>query len=82
MGARSAQRSQAASQQEAAQNAQIADLQAQPAAPVPQQAAPAVAAAPAEPDDAAEIQKYAALKEQGLISEEEFTAKKKQILGI
>ena len=29
-----------------------------------------------------EIQKYAALKEQGLITEEEFEAKKKQILGI
>ncbi len=38
--------------------------------------------APAEPDPAAEIQKYAALKGQGLITEEEFAAKKKQILGI
>ncbi len=37
---------------------------------------------PAELDDAAEIQKYAALKGQGLITEEEFEAKKKQILGI
>jgi Short C-terminal domain len=82
MGAKSAQRSQAAAQQEAAQNAQISELQAQQAAPAPQQVAPAAPAAPAEPDDAAEIQKYAALKEQGLISEEEFTAKKKQILGI
>ena len=79
MGAKSAQRSQAASQQEAAQNAQIADLQAQQAAAAPQQAAPA---APAELDDAAQIQKYAALKGQGLITEEEFQAKKKQILGI
>jgi hypothetical protein len=82
MGAKSAQRSQAAAQQEAAQNAQIAELQAQQPAPVPQQVVAAAPAAPAEPDDAAEIQKYAALKEQGLISEEEFTAKKKQILGI
>ena len=73
MGAKSAQRS----QQEADQNAQIAELQAQPAAPAP-------AAAPASPadDDAAQIQKYAALKGQGLITEEEFEAKKKQILGI
>jgi len=46
-----------------------------------QQAAPA-AAAPAELDEAAEIQKYAALMGQGLITEEEFEAKKKQILGI
>ena len=75
MGAKSAQKSQAAAQQEADQNAQIAALQAQPA--------PAVApAAPAEPDPAVEIQKYAAMKEQGLITEEEFAAKKKQILGI
>ncbi|HEY4620703.1 MAG TPA: SHOCT domain-containing protein [Gaiellaceae bacterium] len=75
MGAKSAQKSQAAGQQEAAQNAQIAELQAQ------QTAAPAPAAPP-ELDDAAEIQKYAALKGQGLITEEEFEAKKKQILGI
>jgi putative oligomerization/nucleic acid binding protein len=75
MGAKSAQRSQAAAQQEAAQNAQIAQLQAQ-------QPAAAAPAAPAELDDAEQIQKYAALKEQGLINEEEFEAKKKQILGI
>ncbi|MGO9754211.1 MAG: SHOCT domain-containing protein [Solirubrobacteraceae bacterium] len=78
MGTASAQRSQAAAEQEAAQNAQIADLQAQ------QQDAPpaAPAAAPAELDDVALIQKYAALKGQGLITEEEFEAKKRQILGI
>jgi len=78
MGAKSAQKGQAAAQQEAAQNAQIAELQAQQAAA----AAPAAPAAPAPPDDAAEIQKYAAMKEQGLLTEEEFQAKKKQILGI
>ena len=82
MGAKSAQKSQAEAQQEAAQNAQIADLQAQQAAPAPQPVAPAAPAAPAEPDAAAEIQKYAALKGQGLITEEEFAAKKAQILGI
>jgi hypothetical protein len=78
MGAKSAQKG----QQEAAQNQQIAELQAQQAAaaaPPPVAAAPA---APAEADPAAEIQKYAALKDQGLITEEEFTAKKKSILGI
>ena len=75
MGAKSAQRSQAAAQQEGAQNAQIAELQTQ-------QPAAAAPAAPAELDDAAQIQKYAALKGQGLITEEEFEAKKKQILGI
>jgi hemolysin activation/secretion protein len=75
MGAKSAQRSQAAAQQEADQNAQIADLQAQQPAAAPPPASPA-------DDDAAQIQKYAALKGQGLITEEEFEAKKKQILGI
>ena len=79
MGAKSAQKSQAAAQQEAAQNAQIADLQAQQAAP---QAVAVAPVAPAEPDTAAEIQKYATLKEQGLITDDEFAAKKKQILGI
>ena len=79
MGAKSAQKSQAAAQQEAEQNAQIAELQAQQPAAAPQQPVPA---APAEPDVAAEIQKYAALKDQGMLTEEEFAAKKKQILGI
>ena len=65
MGAKSAQRSQAAAQQEAAQNAQIADIQAQQGAAAAVAAAPA---APAESDDAAEIQKYAALKEQGMLT--------------
>ncbi len=78
MGAKSAQKSQAAAQQEAAQNAQIAELQAQQAP----QAGAVAPAAPAEPDTAAEIQKYAALKDQGLLTDDEFAAKKKQILGI
>ena len=49
------------------------------AAPAP--AAPAQAA-PAQQDDMAEIQQLAAMKEQGILTEEEFQAKKKQILGI
>lgn len=40
------------------------------------------AAAPAEPDYAAELEKLAQLKNQGILSDEEFEAKKKQILGI
>ena len=78
MGAKSAQKG----QQEAAQNQQIADLQAQQAAAAAQPPVAAPVAAPAAPDPAAEIQKYAALKDQGLITEEEFAAKKKAILGI
>ena len=46
------------------------------------QEAAAVAAQPAEPDYAAELEKLAQLKAQGIISDEEFEAKKKQILGI
>jgi hypothetical protein len=48
-------------------------------------AAPATAPAPAAPaqqGEMAEIQKLAQMKEQGILTEEEFTAKKKQILGI
>ena len=56
----------------------MADQQApQQAAPAP---APAAAAAP--PDDMAQIQQLATMKDQGLLTEEEFEAKKKQILGI
>jgi membrane protease subunit (stomatin/prohibitin family) len=39
-------------------------------------------AAPAEPDYAAELEQLAQLKTQGIITEDEFEAKKKQILGI
>ena len=45
-----------------------------PAAPAP--------AAPAQPDYAEELQKLAELKAAGVINDEEFEAKKKQILGI
>lgn len=49
-----------------------------------QTAAPLQAAAPAAPatDPVAEIQKYKALLDSGVITEEEFTAKKRQLLGI
>ena len=47
-----------------------------------QAAAPPPAAAPAEPDYMAELQQLAQLKEQGIVSEEEFEAKKKQLLGL
>jgi hypothetical protein len=49
----------------------------------PQQAAPPPAPpAAAPPDDMAQIQQLATMKDQGLLTEEEFQAKKKQILGI
>jgi hypothetical protein len=49
---------------------------AMPAAP------PAAAPAGGEDESLAEIQKLAQLKEQGILTDEEFAAKKKQILGI
>jgi len=46
---------------------------------------PAEAAAPqaaAEPDYTAELEKLAKLRDEGVISAEDFEAKKKQLLGI
>ena len=63
-----------AAQDQAAYDEQMAAQQA--AAP---QAAPAE---PAAPDYAAELEQLAQLKAQGILTEEEFEAKKKQILGI
>jgi hypothetical protein len=47
-----------------------------------EQGAQEAAAAPAEDDAAQQIRELAALKDQGLLTEDEFAAKKKQILGI
>ncbi|HKX48681.1 MAG TPA: SHOCT domain-containing protein [Gaiellaceae bacterium] len=63
-----------AAQDQAAYDEQMAAQQAAAA-----QAAPA---APAAPDYAAELEQLAQLKAQGILTEEEFEAKKKQILGI
>jgi Short C-terminal domain len=43
---------------------------------------PQASAAPAEPDYTAELEKLAKLRDDGVISGEDFEAKKKQILGI
>jgi hypothetical protein len=43
---------------------------------------PAPEPAPAAPDYAAELQKLASLRDQGIIDDAEFEAKKKQILGL
>jgi hypothetical protein len=48
----------------------------------PQQEAQAYAPQAAEPDYASELEQLAQLKTQGIITEDEFEAKKKQILGI
>ena len=47
----------------------------------PPQAAPAPAA-PAEPDYVAELQQLAQLRDSGVITAEDFEAKKKQLLGV
>jgi hypothetical protein len=65
-------------QKYAAQDAQAyADQQQQYAA-----AAPAAPAAPAEPEYMAELSRLAQLRDQGILTAEEFEAKKKQILGL
>ena len=56
------------------QDAYEQDLMAQQAAAAAQQ--------PATPDYTAELSQLAQLKAQGIITEEEFEAKKRQILGI
>jgi hypothetical protein len=62
-----------AAQDQAAYDQQMAAQQA---------AAPPPPAAPAGPDYMGELEQLAQLRNQGIISPEEFEAKKKQILGI
>ena len=74
MGAKSAQRSAAAAQPQAAPP--------EPA-PVDEAAAPEAAAPEAaESSDIEQLKQFAALKDQGILTEEEFAAKKAQILGL
>ena len=71
MGARSAQRNAAAAQDQAAP------------APEAEPAAPEAAAPEADVNTQIEqVQQLAALKDQGILTEEEFAAKKAQILGL
>jgi hypothetical protein len=66
-------------QKYAAQDAQqYAEQQAQYEAA----AAAAAPAAPAEPEYMAELTRLAQLRDQGILTPEEFEAKKKQILGV
>ena len=85
-GGQQAAAQQAAAQQAAAEQAaaeqQMAEMQAQQAAFESQQAAQVAPAADSLDAQLVQIQKLAVLKEQGLLTEEEFTAKKAQILGI
>ena len=56
--------------------------QQQEAAAAPQQQAAPPPAAADEPDYMAELEQLAKLRDQGILSDEEFEAKKKQLLGI
>lgn len=47
-----------------------------------QQQEPAAPAAPADPDYVAELERLAKLRDQGIVTPEEFDAKKRQLLGI
>jgi hypothetical protein len=73
MGARSAQRNAAAAQDQAAP-------EAEPAAP--EAAAPEAAPEADVNTQIEQVQQLAALKDQGILTEEEFAAKKAQILGL
>ena len=48
----------------------------------PEATAPPPEAAPAEPAYMAELEQLNQLKEQGILNEEEYAAKKQQILGL
>ena len=61
------------------EQAQYEQEQAQQPAPAP---APAPVAAPAADDDMTELKQIADLHAQGILTDEEFAAKKAQILGI
>ena len=64
------------------QEAYDQEVMAQQAAAYQAQQAQAPPAAPAEPHYPSEVQKLASLQQQGIITAEEFEAKKRQILGI
>ena len=63
-----------------ARYAQLQGAMSQPD-PEPQYAAPPAPAAAAAPDYAAELEQLAKLKAEGILSEEEFEAKKAELLG-
>jgi len=61
---------------------QDAKYQEQAAAQEPQVVYEQAPPAPAQDDSMAELQKLAELHNQGILTDEEFAAKKKQVLGI
>lgn len=71
-------------QEEEITDADMAAIEAEAAddAPPPAQPAPAPTAVSAQADYIEELKKLAELKDAGIISEEDFAAKKKQLLGL
>ncbi len=82
----SAQKKAAAQQQATAQQQQMTELQSQQAELAAQQEAlmqqAAAPAADSLDNQLVQIQKLSVMKDQGLLTDEEFQAKKRQILGI
>lgn len=70
------------SAQEAEAQAQAAPAEQPVAQPAAEAAAAPAPAASAADDQIAQLEKLAQLKEQGILTEEEFAAKKAQILGL
>jgi hypothetical protein len=60
----------------------LEESEAPPTADAPPPAQPAAPAGAGDVDPAEELRKLAELHEQGILTDEEFAAKKKQILGI
>jgi hypothetical protein len=78
MGAKSAQRSAAAEQDQGPPAPAPAYEPAAPEAAAPETAAPEAAESP----EIEQLRQFAALRDQGILTEEEFAAKKAQILGL
>jgi len=73
-----ANKSAAQAQQEDEQNERIGDLEQQQAPPAPAEQAPAAAASSPMVD---QLNQLAALHQQGVLSDDEFTAAKAKLLG-
>ena len=68
--------------EERAQPAEPADDPGSPTAEEPEAESASADSASAEPAYAGELEELAKLKDEGILTEEEFAAKKKQILGL
>jgi hypothetical protein len=82
MGRSTARRQAEQSQREGEQNQRIADLEQQSYQPPPPSADPAPSAAPAQPSPMLDqLNQLAALHQQGVLTDDEFTAAKAKLFG-